>query len=351
MTPPSHAFLNPASARQGDSHLVRWGAGLSQLPDPALTPNVLVVLDLRHNKIREFSAQNIVYLTGLQHLDLTGNHIAEVPANVDLLANNLRALYLGRNRIECLPKELGRLTSLLALRLDHNRLWELPWELGYAGALEALALEHNRLTSLPPELALLSRLRVLGLRGNPLIPASSSRTRDCAPVAGGEVRISSFASDELEADTCFLSGRNTLAREGHDGLLAFLASQLLFQDFSNREIFLVPHAALRNTLLQELRLGYNGIEALPDELAGHTALRILDLSANSVSSFPPTLSTLVSLKELNLSRNLVANTAVARKHAEEATSLTPAPCHVSRVLTRNPLVRRRCASLRVSARG
>ncbi|KAJ1485488.1 hypothetical protein T484DRAFT_1793388, partial [Baffinella frigidus] len=143
------------------------------------------------------------------------------------------------------------------------------------------------------------------------------------------------------ADACFQSGRNALAREGHDGLLAFLASQLLFQDFSHRELFMIPHAALRTTILQELRLSYNELQTgtepealrttilqelrlsyndlqqLPDELQDHTCLRLLDLSENRLASFPPALSSLVSLKELNLSRNKIANTVIERKHAEE----------------------------------
>ena len=61
---------------------------------------------------------------------------------------------------------------------------------------------------------------------------------------------------------------------------------------------LIPHCDIRN--LQALRLSYNQLEELPDELGALTKLKYLPLSSNPLRRFPPVLKSLPRLEVLYL---------------------------------------------------
>ncbi len=81
----------------------------------------------------------------------------------------LEYLYLGGNRLQTVPKELGSLTLLSALILSDNQIYQLPNELALLTNLHSLRLHDNNLQTLPPNLVNLTNLQELSLRGNPLV--------------------------------------------------------------------------------------------------------------------------------------------------------------------------------------
>lgn len=81
----------------------------------------------------------------------------------------LSFLYLGGNRLQSIPPELGQLSKLLALVLCDNHLQYLPTQLAQLTNLRSLRLHENQLQTLPKDLVELVALEELSLRDNPLV--------------------------------------------------------------------------------------------------------------------------------------------------------------------------------------
>lgn len=67
----------------------------------------------------------------------------------DLPSLSLEFLYLGGNRLQHVPPELGQLSSLSALVLCGNQIQFLPKELTNLSNLQSLRLHDNQLQILP----------------------------------------------------------------------------------------------------------------------------------------------------------------------------------------------------------
>src|SRR5271156_2150710 len=57
-------------------------------------------------------------------------------------------LYLSYNKLQSIPKEIGKLAMLQTLYLDNNQLQSIPKELGQLSMLRILSLDNNRLQSI-----------------------------------------------------------------------------------------------------------------------------------------------------------------------------------------------------------
>eukprot|EP00405_Crypthecodinium_cohnii_P012379 CAMPEP_0206428256 /NCGR_PEP_ID=MMETSP0324_2-20121206/5541_1 /ASSEMBLY_ACC=CAM_ASM_000836 /TAXON_ID=2866 /ORGANISM="Crypthecodinium cohnii, Strain Seligo" /LENGTH=899 /DNA_ID=CAMNT_0053893719 /DNA_START=39 /DNA_END=2738 /DNA_ORIENTATION=- len=80
----------------------------------------------------------------------------------------LRALWLDGNKLQELPKEIGRCAFLERLHLADNQLTSLPEEVGELRSLKALNVSRNKLSALPSQLGRCTLLESLWLAGNPL---------------------------------------------------------------------------------------------------------------------------------------------------------------------------------------
>ena len=88
-------------------------------------------LDLGLNKLAVLP--DLARLTALEELDLTGNALAALPAEVGALTG-LRVLALNGNVLAALPAAVGRLARLEKLELNNNMLGALPPESVPAGS-------------------------------------------------------------------------------------------------------------------------------------------------------------------------------------------------------------------------
>ena len=134
--------------------------------------NRVVLLDLRHNRVKGAIPSAIGQLTGLRHFSLDDNDITEIPPEIGRL-NNLKSLGLQNNEIGEIPPEIGNLDSLTGLWLMRNQLLTVPAEIGQLSSLRGLDISYNRINSLPVWQGQLFNLTSLDLSNNHLrfIPA------------------------------------------------------------------------------------------------------------------------------------------------------------------------------------
>lgn len=192
-------FLVPERSRLNTLEQLRAGtlhgarrltlrAGLRELPEEVYTlADTLEVLDLSGNELEELPADlarlrqlKVIFCSNnrftrlpealgrCESLEMVGfkaNLIADVPAAS--LPPQLRWLTLTDNRIATLPDELGRRPRLQKLMLAGNRLRALPASLAACERLELLRISANQLEGLPDWLLTLPRLAWLAHGGNP----------------------------------------------------------------------------------------------------------------------------------------------------------------------------------------
>ena len=185
-------------------------------------------LDLSGCGLREFPPEVFDFAETLEALDLSGNHLTDLPEDMsrfvrlrrlfcsgnpferlppalgacpvlsqvgfrgcglrelpaDALPATIRWLTLTDNRLEQLPANIGERPLLQKLMLAGNRLRFLPETLAGAANLELLRLAANDFDALPPWLADLPSLAWLAFAGNPCevrtgaAPAATVRWRD-----------------------------------------------------------------------------------------------------------------------------------------------------------------------------
>ncbi|KAJ9156655.1 Leucine-rich repeat-containing protein 28 [Pleurostoma richardsiae] len=141
------------------------GTGLSSLP-PAIgakLPNLRVAFFSQCG----FGAfpRELASCPRLEMVAFRGNGMAAVPE--DALPPRLRWLILTDNRIEALPRSIGRCTRLQKCMLAGNRLRALPAEMRACERLALLRLSSNRLEELPEWLFEMPELAFLSFAGNP----------------------------------------------------------------------------------------------------------------------------------------------------------------------------------------
>lgn len=126
----------------------------------------------------------------LEMIGFKANRIRHLPAAA--LSPQLRWLILTDNQLEQLPAELGGYSRLQKLMLAGNRLQELPSSLAGLSRLELLRIAANRLKALPGWLAELPRLSWLAFAGNPFSDTSEAeilRQHPLPPIPRGSIAL------------------------------------------------------------------------------------------------------------------------------------------------------------------
>ncbi len=145
-----------------------------------------------------------------------------------------------------------------------------------------LSVMSRELSALPDRLRGLTALRSLNLHGNHLteLPDWIGELTDLAFLSTGGNRLSQLP--ETLGNLSRLSRLNC----GHMETLRQL-----------------PESIGRLLALEDLRLGFNKLEALPDSIGALSRLRNLDLSHNELKDLPTTIGGLHELRELKLTWN------------------------------------------------
>ena len=181
-----------SGALAGARHVRLTHLGLQQFPNALFDlADSLEVLDLSGNQLRELPA-DLHRLQRLRILFASNNPFTELPpalgrcaqlemvgfkacaiAHVpaDSLPPRLRWLTLTDNRIAQLPDALGQCSALQKLMLSCNRLGTLP-DLSGCTRLELLRIASNAFTEVPASVLQLPALTWLALAGNPLTAAA-----------------------------------------------------------------------------------------------------------------------------------------------------------------------------------
>lgn len=125
-------------------------------------------LILSGDGIHNFSSSIPLYYKDLTYLNLGGNYINQIPANIGEL-KKLEFLDLSNpqddNEISQIPESFGNLGSLKYLDLSSNSITELPSTFGNLKKLETLLMWGSILNSLPTSFGNLNSLKKFNLNG------------------------------------------------------------------------------------------------------------------------------------------------------------------------------------------
>ena len=156
------------------------GINLNRIDKRLCNLQNLAYLDLSNNHISEVpeSLQNV----SLVELKLSGNKIEEYPLALCLgiISSSLRSLDLSRNLITNLPGNFVQLKGLVRLKLDCNQLTTLPKCFGKLTNLKYLSASSNQITVLPHTFKRL-QLESIDLFGNPF--SGPGLLRRCADLS------------------------------------------------------------------------------------------------------------------------------------------------------------------------
>ncbi|KAI8964284.1 outer arm dynein light chain 1 [Daldinia sp. FL1419] len=145
-------------------HLDLSGTGLSSLPEDFGRLKKLKIAFFSDCNFTVFPRQ-LASCPELEMVAFRGNQMDQVPENS--LPPKLRWLILTNNRIDSLPKSIGRCEGLQKCMLAGNRLRCLPDEMAACRKLGLLRLSANRIRELPNWLFDLPELAFLSFAGNP----------------------------------------------------------------------------------------------------------------------------------------------------------------------------------------
>lgn len=198
--------------------------GLREIPREALKLKCIKELRLDSNQHIGFSDKGVpTELAQLKILSMKTCDFIQLPDTLSVLAK-LETLELQQNLLIALPYTISRLKRLKFINASNNRLYEIPNGLGQLEGLSEVILENNNILYAPPDIKDWKKLDVLSLARN---------------------RISVFPEG-----LCRLKFLRRLNIEGNR-LLSISRS-------------------IKDLPLEILRIGYNFIEWLPDDMFSST---------------------------------------------------------------------------------
>lgn len=184
--------------------------GLAQFPSEILDlADSLEILDLSDNRLKSLPDE-FAQLRKLKIVFFNNNAFEEVPAILsqcpdlymvgfksnritafaeNALSPTVRWLILTNNKLEQLPRSIGKLTHLQKLMLAGNRLRSLPNEMALCQSLELIRLAGNQLEALPDWLFTLPRLSWLAYSGNPFCDAIPVEERSLPHIDWAELML------------------------------------------------------------------------------------------------------------------------------------------------------------------
>ena len=311
--------------------------GITKLPAPASCAKLqLHRLNLSGNSVNLSGLSELVDVTVMKRLNLSGCDLEEIPAEVDEMSN-LEELFLSGNKeIETVSPSICRMLGRLrTFDLSHCDIKQLPVELSAMTVLEKLHLAHNkslncfpgsacsalakmkvldlsycRIQQLPADLSTMTDLEELGLAGT-CIPQIILNAV-CAKLKKLKVlNLTDCNIQELPADLNVMNSLKELHLALNRNLHCFPASACV--TLCSLQLLNLSYCAIRDlpqqldalTNLEELRLAdINCSEKLFESVCVTlTKLKVLDIGQCDIQQLPGELSAITGLEELGLSFN------------------------------------------------
>ncbi|KAF2663825.1 L domain-like protein, partial [Microthyrium microscopicum] len=220
---------------------------------------------------------------GLEHLDLHGNLLFDVPPGLRRLTQ-LTSLNLSRNQLMNDSFEtIAQISSLKELRITDNALTgELSSSISNLTQLEVLEVQGNKLISLPAEIGELIHLRILNISNNQI---------DSLPMES----LAKTSLVSLNAMKNHLSG--TLFTDANTSM-----PRLQSLDVSVNSLIALSYGPLTLPSLKELNINYNRITSLPP-MSDWTSLMTLYAEDNKISTIPEGFTSLSGLRTVDFTGN------------------------------------------------
>jgi small GTP-binding protein len=240
--------------------------------------NALVFM-ISRNKLTEFPLE-ITTLKGLTDLNLCGNEIKELPADIIKL-RCLKKLDLSFNKLTTLPVEIRELQSLLQFDLSENDFTVFPSEITQLRNLTQLELSGNKLSKLPIQIEKLRTLTELDLSNN------------------------QFKFFPSEVTSLLILKHLNLSRNGLTQLSSEIRrlTDLIYLGLDNNELTSLPTEITKLNKLKSINLSRNKLVRIPNEITKMTNLTQLNLSQNNFTDSAVEITSLQSLTHLYLSGN------------------------------------------------
>lgn len=265
--------------------VVKCGEGHLDVLPIALNPSIQRLV-IKNNKIKTIDS-SIQFYAELTFLDLSYNHLMNIPQRTFAYQRKLQELHLNHNKLGAINNfTFMGLQSLTVLNLRGNYLDELERGVfSQLTKLEELNLGANRISKIDPTAFNgLVNLRVLYLDDNTLTSIPTPTFQAMPSLAELFLGSNSFQTIQKEAfvDLKGLS-RLDLKTAGlynisHESLKGLEGLRIL--DLSDNRLNRIPTVELSTlTRLEELTLGQNVFEVVPEgAFVGLTSLKKLDIS-------------------------------------------------------------------------
>lgn len=318
-------------------------------------------LNISNNEISKFP-QHLDKLYNLISLDVSSNHLSEIPGSGLSNLTALEVLDLSKNNFESWAKLnpsdlLLPANNLKILNLSHNKFksFASDMELFVSPTLETLNLDNCNIESVNGESALngLINLKVLKLNANPIMRLQNMNSKSLKSLYISNCLIGDIDGTEFTNLPSLI-----YLKMSHNYRLQLPSNKILsesvryldisycnllqpsLQGFPNLRKAMISHNMIRflrsnefmnNTKLEYLDTSFNNIGSLrTDTFRGLGLLKYLDMSGNEIGVVPEdSLLEMPSLTQLKLSRNYL--THVGHLKSLSITVLDMSACEINTI--------------------
>uniref|UniRef100_A0A7N6B8A2 Protein scribble homolog n=1 Tax=Anabas testudineus TaxID=64144 RepID=A0A7N6B8A2_ANATE len=242
----------------------------------------------------------------VESVDKRHCNLQTVPDEIFRYSRSLEELLLDANQLKELPKPFFRLLNLRKLGLSDNEIQRLPPEVANFMQLVELDISRNDIPEIPESIKFCRALEIADFSGNPLsrLPDGFTQLRALAHLALNDVSLQTLPND---------IGKS----------LSFLV-KLEQLDLGSNELEVLPDTLGALPNLRELWLDRNQLSSLPPELGNLRRLVCLDVSENRLEELPSELNGLLALTDLLLTQNLleVIPDSIGEKYQEKRNKLS-----------------------------
>uniref|UniRef100_A0A915C440 Protein flightless-1 homolog n=1 Tax=Parascaris univalens TaxID=6257 RepID=A0A915C440_PARUN len=280
----------------------------SGIPTDIFRMKDLTVIDFSHNSLREVPP-NLEYAKCAIVLNLSYNHIENIPNAMFSNLIDLLYLDLSDNRLEMLPPQIRRLTTLQVIRLSNNPLHH--FQLKQLPSMKALRVLHMRntnrtLDNIPLTLDDVDNLQDVDFSYNdlPVVPDCLYKLKNLRKLDISHNQIKRIDLDDSvweKLETLNVSSNLLMAFP--EQLVRIVKLQKLYASDNQLTFEGIPSGIGKLVQLQVLHLSYNNLELIPEGVSRCVRLQRLKLDNNRLITLPDSIHLLPDLKQLDIHNN------------------------------------------------